>query len=61
MINNPVKQLPVINLTSRQSDTQLDQFIIGAIRHETVDFQKCQHHQDANSFIAIYKSVVFDQ
>ena len=45
MINNPVKQLPIINLTSRQTDTQLDQFIICTIRQKAVHFQKCQHNQ----------------
>ena len=48
MINNPVKQLPIINLTSRQTDGQLDQFIIRTIGHKAVDLQKyqyCARHQ----------------
>ena len=53
MINNPVKQLPIIHLTRRQTDTQLDQFIIGTIRQKAVHFPKCQHNQNADSFIAI--------
>ena len=61
MINNPVKQLPIINLTSRQTDTQLDQFIICTIRQKAVHFQKCQHNQNADSFIAIDKCMVINQ
>jgi len=36
MINNSVKQLPIIHLTSRQTESQLDQFIIGTIREKAV-------------------------
>ncbi|WP_286806799.1 hypothetical protein [Acetobacterium sp. MES1] len=32
MINNSVKQLPIIHLTSRQPETQLDQFIIRGLQ-----------------------------
>jgi len=28
MINNPAKQLPIINVTCCQSDTQLDQYSV---------------------------------
>ena len=61
MINNPVKQLPIIHLTSCQLETQLDQFIIGTIRCKAVHFQKCQHNQNTDPFIAIDKCMVIDQ
>ena len=36
MINNSVNQLPIIHLTHRQTESQLDQFLIGTIRQKAV-------------------------
>jgi hypothetical protein len=45
--------LPIIHLTHRQTESHLDQCLIGTIRQKAVHLKKCQHNHNTDPFIGL--------
>ena len=58
---HPRQQRLVVHCAGGDSQTDLDNLVVGAVQPNTVDLQKGQHHIHTDALVAIHEGVVRDE
>ena len=61
MLSDPLKQRFILHRTAGDTQTGLNNILVGAVHVNAVHLKECQHHIHADPLIAIHKGMVTDE
>ena len=61
MLPDPLQQIFILHCAAGDTQSGLNDILVGTIHVNAIDFKECQHHIHADTLVAIHKGMIADE